>query len=37
MKILIVDDNADDRIILHHYLNQLGGEILEAADGAEGK
>lgn len=36
MKILIVDDNADDRTILRHYLHQLGGEILEAANGAEG-
>ncbi len=36
MKILIVDDNAEDRTILRHYLNRFAGEILEAPDGAEG-
>jgi PAS domain S-box-containing protein len=36
MKILIVDDNAEDRTILRHYLNRFAGEILEASDGAEG-
>jgi len=36
MKILIVDDNPDDRKILHQYLNHFGAEILEATDGAQG-
>lgn len=36
MKILIVDDNMEDRTILRHYLNQFGGKILEASNGAEG-
>jgi len=36
MKILIVDDNMEDRTILRHYLNQLEGEILEAANGVDG-
>jgi CheY-like chemotaxis protein len=35
MRILIVDDNAEGRTILRHYLAHFGGKILEAADGAE--
>ena len=35
MKILIVDDNAEDRTILRHYLNRFAGKIFEASDGSE--
>ncbi len=36
MKILIVDDNADDRNILRHYLAHVALVILEAVNGEEG-
>ncbi|PKN12416.1 MAG: hypothetical protein CVU69_08000 [Deltaproteobacteria bacterium HGW-Deltaproteobacteria-4] len=36
MKILIVDDNADDRNILRHYLAHVASVLLEAVNGAEG-
>lgn len=34
--ILIVDDNADDRLLLRYYLEHFHCRIVEAADGAEG-
>ena len=36
MKILIVDDNAEDLAILYHYLKHFASQVLEASDGAEG-
>lgn len=36
MKILIVDDNAEDRAILCHYLTPFASKILEAANGNQG-
>ncbi len=36
MKILIVDDNSDDRNILRHYLAHVALVILEAVNGEEG-
>ncbi|RME40495.1 MAG: hybrid sensor histidine kinase/response regulator, partial [Deltaproteobacteria bacterium] len=34
MKVLIVDDRADDRAVLHHYLLRIAEQILEADNGA---
>jgi len=36
MKILLVDDNATDRLILRNIFEHYGCEVLEAADGREG-
>lgn len=36
MKILVVDDNSNDRKILRYILEKHGCEAMEAADGAEG-
>jgi len=35
-KILIIEDNEDNRDILKHQLEYLGYEVVEAADGLEG-
>ncbi|MEK7230149.1 MAG: hypothetical protein A2W73_08035 [Deltaproteobacteria bacterium RIFCSPLOWO2_12_55_13] len=35
-KILIIEDNDDNRDILKHQLEYLGYEVVEAADGLEG-
>lgn len=36
MKILVVDDHAEDRKILLHYLKEFGNRIIEASNGVEG-
>ena len=36
MKVLIVDDNAEDRKILRYILEHQGFEVIEAADGIQG-
>ncbi len=36
MKVLIVDDNSDDRLILKYNFQEHGCEVLEAQDGEEG-
>nr|MBF0221891.1 response regulator [Desulfobulbaceae bacterium] len=36
MKILIVDDNIDDRVLLRHIVERNGHEPIEAKDGKEG-
>jgi PAS domain S-box-containing protein len=36
MKILIIDDNATNRLILRDYLNRWGAHVTEASDGAMG-
>src|SRR3954471_15253090 len=35
MRILLVDDQADMRALLRHWLNEPGWEVLEAASGEE--
>ncbi len=35
-KILVIEDNEDNRDILKHQLEYLGYEVVEAADGLEG-
>jgi CheY-like chemotaxis protein len=36
LRVLIVDDSEDDRMIMGHTLRKEGFEVLEAGDGAEG-
>lgn len=36
LKALIADDHAEDRKVLRYYLEARGGQVFEAADGAEG-
>ena len=36
LKILVIEDNDDNRDILRHQLEYLGYEVVEAADGLEG-
>ncbi|KAF0221707.1 MAG: PAS/PAC sensor [Geobacteraceae bacterium] len=36
MKVLVVDDNAEDRKILRYVLERQGCEVIEAGDGLEG-
>lgn len=36
LKILVIEDNEDNREILRHQLSRLGYEAVEAADGLEG-
>jgi CheY-like chemotaxis protein len=36
LKILVIEDNDDNRDILKHQLAYLGYEVIEAADGQEG-
>ena len=35
-KVLVIDDELDSRVLMHHYLGEFGCEVLEAASGAEG-
>lgn len=36
LKILVIEDNEDNREILRHQLGRLGYEVVEATDGLEG-
>lgn len=36
LKILVIEDNEDNREILRHQLGHLGYEVVEATDGLEG-
>jgi two-component system alkaline phosphatase synthesis response regulator PhoP len=36
LKILVVEDNTDTRLALHHYFKNAGYEIHTAVDGEEG-
>lgn len=35
-KVLVVDDEADSRDLIHHYLEEFGCQVFAASDGAEG-
>ena len=36
LKILVIEDNEDNREILRHQLGRLGYEVVEATDGLQG-
>ena len=35
-KVLVIDDEADSRVLMQHYLGEFGCEVLEAESGSEG-
>ena len=35
-KVLVIDDEADSRVLMEHYLGEFGCEVLEASSGREG-